>query len=98
MKWHLPIPPRVAEAMDEAQKWAISCTRAALEDYGRAEEVQRSRTLRGARIGYRHTTRSLAVPVDAAGNELGIHVKKVLGTGLRADTRSVSVVAQVAVR
>ena len=34
MKWHLPIPPRVAGAMDEAQQWAISCTRAAMEDYG----------------------------------------------------------------
>ncbi|MBZ5619220.1 MAG: SDR family oxidoreductase [Acidobacteriia bacterium] len=34
MKWHLAIPPCVADAMDGAQQWAISCTRAALEDYG----------------------------------------------------------------
>jgi len=34
MKWHLAIPPRVVEGMDEAQKWAIACTRQALEDYG----------------------------------------------------------------
>ncbi len=34
MKWRLPIPPRVADAMDGSQKWAIACTRAALEDYG----------------------------------------------------------------
>ena len=34
MKWHLPIPPRVADAMDGTQKWAIACTREALEDYG----------------------------------------------------------------
>jgi acyl transferase domain-containing protein/NAD(P)-dependent dehydrogenase (short-subunit alcohol dehydrogenase family) len=34
IKWRLPIPPRVADAMDESQKWAIACTRAALEDYG----------------------------------------------------------------
>jgi acyl transferase domain-containing protein len=34
MKWRLPIPPRVVDAMDESQKWAISCTREALEDYG----------------------------------------------------------------
>jgi len=33
-KWHLAIPPRVVDAMDESQKWAISCTREALEDYG----------------------------------------------------------------
>ncbi len=34
MKWHLPIPPRVTDAMDEAQKWAIAASREALEDYG----------------------------------------------------------------
>jgi len=34
VKWHLPVPPRVVEAMDDAQKWAIACTREALEDYG----------------------------------------------------------------
>src|SRR5208337_2619826 len=34
MAWRLPIPPRVADAMDSSQKWGISCTRDALEDYG----------------------------------------------------------------
>jgi acyl transferase domain-containing protein/NAD(P)-dependent dehydrogenase (short-subunit alcohol dehydrogenase family)/acyl carrier protein len=34
MKWHLPIPPKVSDAMDPAQKWAIAATREALEDYG----------------------------------------------------------------
>src|SRR3974390_3866783 len=34
MKWKLPIPPRVVAGMDGAQKWAIACTREALEDYG----------------------------------------------------------------
>jgi len=34
VKWRLPIPPRVVDAMDESQKWAIACTREALEDYG----------------------------------------------------------------
>jgi len=33
-KWHLAIPPRVTDAMDQAQKWAIAATREALEDYG----------------------------------------------------------------
>ena len=32
--WRLPIPPRVAQAMDGSQKWGIACTREALEDYG----------------------------------------------------------------
>ena len=35
--WLLPIPPRVVEAMDVAQKWAIASTREALEDYGYPE-------------------------------------------------------------
>jgi acyl transferase domain-containing protein/NAD(P)-dependent dehydrogenase (short-subunit alcohol dehydrogenase family) len=34
MAWRLPIPPRVADAMDGSQKWGIACTREALEDYG----------------------------------------------------------------
>ena len=34
MAWRLPIPPRVAEAMDGSQKWGIACTREALTDYG----------------------------------------------------------------
>src|SRR5690349_21921580 len=34
MGWRLAIPPRVVDAMDEAQRWAIACTRQALEDYG----------------------------------------------------------------
>ena len=34
LKWHLPIPPKVAAAMDGTQRWAVACTRLALEDYG----------------------------------------------------------------
>jgi acyl transferase domain-containing protein/NAD(P)-dependent dehydrogenase (short-subunit alcohol dehydrogenase family) len=34
MKWRLPLPPRVVNGMDDAQKWAIACAREALEDYG----------------------------------------------------------------
>ncbi|MGI9100891.1 MAG: SDR family NAD(P)-dependent oxidoreductase [Terriglobales bacterium] len=53
MKWRLPIPPRVAAAMDEAQQWAISCTRAALEDYGypkRAVDGDRTAVILGSAI------------------------------------------------
>ncbi|HQR37266.1 MAG TPA: beta-ketoacyl synthase N-terminal-like domain-containing protein, partial [Blastocatellia bacterium] len=32
--WHLPIPPRVAESMDDVQKWAVSASREALLDFG----------------------------------------------------------------
>ena len=31
MKWRLAIPPRVVDAMDGGQKWAVACTREALE-------------------------------------------------------------------
>src|SRR6201998_4324319 len=34
LKWRMPLPPRVTDAMDHAQKWAIAATREALEDYG----------------------------------------------------------------
>ena len=37
LKWRLAIPPRVADAMDEAQRWAIACTRDAMADYGYPE-------------------------------------------------------------
>jgi len=50
VKWHLPIPPRVAEAMDETQKWAIAATREALEDYGypkRALDPERTAVILG---------------------------------------------------
>jgi acyl transferase domain-containing protein/acyl carrier protein len=36
-QWKLAIPPKVAEAMDDGQRWAIACTRAALLDYGYPE-------------------------------------------------------------
>jgi malonyl CoA-acyl carrier protein transacylase len=34
LKWKLPIPPKVSDAMDLTQKWAILGTRQALEDFG----------------------------------------------------------------
>ncbi|HTI27618.1 MAG TPA: polyketide synthase, partial [Kutzneria sp.] len=34
LRWKLPIPPKVGEAMDDVQKWAVSLARAALADYG----------------------------------------------------------------
>ncbi len=39
MKWKLPIPPKVADAMDEAQKWAVACARNVLLDYGHPERT-----------------------------------------------------------
>ncbi|MGH0030183.1 MAG: SDR family oxidoreductase [Myxococcota bacterium] len=37
MGWHLPVPPKVADAMDEAQRWAIACARTLLQGYGHPE-------------------------------------------------------------
>jgi acyl transferase domain-containing protein/NAD(P)-dependent dehydrogenase (short-subunit alcohol dehydrogenase family) len=54
MKWHLPIPPRVTDAMDGSQKWAIACTREALEDYGypkRAMDPDRTAVILGNAMG-----------------------------------------------
>ena len=34
MKWRMPIPPKVGELMDPAQKWAVAGAREALLDYG----------------------------------------------------------------
>jgi len=32
--WHLPLPPRVGEQMDDAQKWSVAAAHAALADAG----------------------------------------------------------------
>ncbi len=37
LKWRMAIPPRVADAMDHSQRWAISAMREALADYGYPE-------------------------------------------------------------
>ncbi len=34
LEWRLPIPPKVGDAMDRTQKWAIAASRQALLDYG----------------------------------------------------------------
>ncbi len=65
LEWHLPIPPKVGEAMDDAQKWAIACTRAALLDYGwpcRAIDTERTAVIVGnAMGGEKHYRTSLRI-------------------------------------
>ncbi|HEX2784573.1 MAG TPA: type I polyketide synthase, partial [Ilumatobacteraceae bacterium] len=39
MQWHFPIPPKVGDSMDDAQKWAVAGTHAALVDYGWPERT-----------------------------------------------------------
>ena len=65
MKWKLAIPPRVVDAMDGAQKWAIACTREALADYGypgRALNPDRTAVILGnAMAGEKHYLTALRV-------------------------------------
>ena len=65
MKWHMPIPPRVTDAMDQAQKWAIAATREALEDYGypkRPLDADRVAVILGnAMAGEKHYLTSLRI-------------------------------------
>ncbi len=74
MKWHLPIPPRVADAMDEAQKWAIAATREALQDYGypkRPLDGDRVAVILGnAMAGEKHYKTSMRVNFPEYAHEL----------------------------
>src|SRR6185436_9596015 len=66
--WRLPIPPKVSDAMDDAQKWAVACTRTALMDYGwpdRPLDLERTAVVLGnAMAGEKHylTCLRLAFP------------------------------------
>ncbi|MGA3042143.1 MAG: beta-ketoacyl synthase N-terminal-like domain-containing protein, partial [Bryobacteraceae bacterium] len=74
MKWRMAVPPRVVDAMDEAQKWAIACTRQALEDYGypkRPIDTDRTAVILGnAMAGERHYLTSLRVHFPEYAHEL----------------------------
>ena len=65
MKWRMAIPPRVVDGMDGAQKWAIACTREALEDYGypnRPLDADRTAVILGnAMAGEKHYLDSLRI-------------------------------------
>ncbi len=74
MKWHLAIPPRVTDAMDPAQKWAIAATREALEDYGypkRPLDNDRVAVILGnAMAGEKHYQTALRVSFPEYAHEL----------------------------
>ena len=74
IKWHLPVPPRVVDAMDVAQKWAIACTREALEDYGypkRPIDPDRTAVILGnAMAGEKHYLTALRVYFPEYAQEL----------------------------
>ncbi len=74
MKWRLPIPPRVADAMDVAQQWAVACTREALEDYGwpkRPLDLDRTAVILGnAMAGEKHYLSSTRIFFPEYAHEL----------------------------
>jgi malonyl CoA-acyl carrier protein transacylase len=74
IKWRMAVPPKVVDAMDEAQKWAIACTRQALDDYGYpARPIDTDRTaviLGNAMAGERHYLTSLRVHFPEYAHEL----------------------------
>jgi acyl transferase domain-containing protein/NAD(P)-dependent dehydrogenase (short-subunit alcohol dehydrogenase family) len=74
IKWHLAVPPRVVDAMDGAQKWAIACTRQALEDYGypkRPLDPNRTAVILGnAMAGERHYLTALRIYFPEYAREL----------------------------
>ena len=74
LKWRLAVPPRVVDAMDVAQKWAIACTREALEDYGypqRPLDLERTAVILGnAMAGEKHYLTALRIYFPEYAREL----------------------------
>ncbi len=74
LAWKLPIPPKVSEAMDDAHKWAVACTRMALMDAGwPARELDLDRTaviIGNAMSGERHYLTTLRIMFPSLAREL----------------------------
>jgi acyl transferase domain-containing protein/acyl carrier protein len=74
MKWKLAIPPRVADAMDIGQQWAVACTREALEDFGypaRTLDLDRTAVILGnAMAGEKHYLTALRISFPEYAREL----------------------------
>src|SRR5215207_7594867 len=74
LAWKLPIPPRVGDAMDDAQKWAVNLARAALADYGWPErplDTERTAVVIGnAMAGERHYLTAMRVNYPEFAREL----------------------------
>ena len=72
--WHLPIPPRVADSMDDVQKWAVAAAREALVDFGypdRPLDLERTAVILGnAMAGERHYVTTIRVLFPELAREL----------------------------
>ena len=90
VKWKLAIPPCVVNAMDDGQKWAISCTRDALVDYGYPErrlDLDRTAVIFGnAMAGEKHYLTTLRIYFPEFARELENSSSfKSLPEGMRRD-------------
>ena len=74
LAWKLPIPPKVGDAMDDAQKWAVACTRMALADAGWPErplDLDRTAVILGnAMAGEKHYLTTLRIMFPELAREL----------------------------
>ncbi len=74
LAWKLPLPPKVSDAMDGAQKWAVSCTRMALADAGWPERplnLDRTAAILGnALSGEKHYLTALRIAFPEISREL----------------------------
>ena len=75
LEWRLPIPPKVSDAMDRTQQWAIAAAREALADYGypdRPLDTDRTAVVLGnAMGGDKHYLTSLRAFFPEYADELG---------------------------
>ena len=75
IRWKLPVPPRVGDAMDDGQKWGVACTRQALLDYGwpgRALDLDRTAVILGnAMAGEKHYQTALRILFPELARALG---------------------------
>ena len=73
--WKLPIPPRVAGAMDDAQRWGINITHSMLQNYGypdRPLNTDRTAVIIGnAMAGEKHYLTALRVFFPEFAREMG---------------------------
>jgi acyl transferase domain-containing protein/acyl carrier protein len=72
--WKLPMPPKVSDAIDGAQKWAVACTRMALADAGwpeRTLNLERTAVIIGnALAGEHHYLTALRIAFPEIAREL----------------------------
>ena len=75
LRWKLPVPPKVADAMDDGQKWAVACTRMALADAGWPErplDLDRTAVILGnAMGGEKHYLTNLRIMFPDIARRLG---------------------------